>query len=103
MAGFLFVADKLSVVAVRLLVPRREGEHDVVRPFDLTASDIDVLLELKPEGKVDAFRPCVKFKGLPIVYRMRLSLQLVSWTSVYTIQRRRAEIASSRSQRLAPW
>lgn len=24
----------------------------MIRPFDVTASDIDVLLELKPEGKV---------------------------------------------------
>ncbi|KAI0336552.1 hypothetical protein GY45DRAFT_1291461 [Cubamyces sp. BRFM 1775] len=41
----------LTEVAVRFLVPRGEGEHVAVRPFDLTASDVDVLLELKPEGK----------------------------------------------------
>ncbi len=41
------------VVLVRLLVPREtDGQIVAVRPFDLTASDVDVLLELKPEGKV---------------------------------------------------
>ena len=39
------------VVAVRLLVPRGEA-GEIVRPFDIAASDVDVLLELKPEGKV---------------------------------------------------
>ena len=40
-------------VVVRLLVPREvDGQVVAVRPFDLTASDVDVLLELKPEGKV---------------------------------------------------
>lgn len=33
-------------------MPREEGGHIAVRPFDITASDVDVLLELKPEGKV---------------------------------------------------
>ena len=40
-----------SIVALRLLVPREEDEQ-AVRPFDVEASDVDVLLELKPEGKV---------------------------------------------------
>ena len=36
-----------------MLVPREvDGQVVAVRPFDLTASDVDVLLELKPEGKV---------------------------------------------------
>lgn len=40
-------------VLVRLLVPREtNGQVVAVRPFDVTASDVDVLLELKPEGKV---------------------------------------------------
>ena len=37
-----------AVVALRLLAPRGEGAQ-IVRPFDVTASDVDVLLELKPE------------------------------------------------------
>ena len=37
---------------LRLLVPRGEGSQAVVRAFDVTVSDVDVLLELKPEGKV---------------------------------------------------
>ena len=40
----------ITVVA-RLFVPREEGPG-VVRPFDVSASDVNVLLELKPEGKV---------------------------------------------------
>ena len=44
---------KLSV-AVRLLVPRSD-ERQSIRPFDVIASDLDVLLELKPEGKVRRF------------------------------------------------
>ncbi|KAI0670368.1 hypothetical protein C8Q78DRAFT_1035864 [Trametes maxima] len=41
----------VTEAAVRLLVPRDEAGRGVVRPFDLAASDVDVLLELKPEGK----------------------------------------------------
>ncbi|KAI0780919.1 hypothetical protein BD413DRAFT_660017 [Trametes elegans] len=41
----------VTEVAVRLLVPREEDGPTAVRPFDLSASDVDVLLELKPEGK----------------------------------------------------
>ncbi|TBU50794.1 hypothetical protein BD309DRAFT_907025 [Dichomitus squalens] len=47
-------AVKLAIteVAARLLIPREEtGQVIAVRPFDITASDVDVLLELKPEGK----------------------------------------------------
>ncbi|KAI0362114.1 hypothetical protein OH77DRAFT_20625 [Trametes cingulata] len=46
-------AVKVTVTeaAIRLLIPRGEEERVVMRPFDLTASDVDVLLELKPEGK----------------------------------------------------
>lgn len=40
------------VAVLRLLVPRGEGAQVPVRPFDVVASDVDVLLELKPEGKV---------------------------------------------------
>ncbi|KZT70159.1 hypothetical protein DAEQUDRAFT_226544 [Daedalea quercina L-15889] len=35
---------------VRLFVPRAEGQH-VIRPFDVSVSDVDILIELKPEGK----------------------------------------------------
>ncbi|KAL7283400.1 hypothetical protein ACG7TL_002830 [Trametes sanguinea] len=40
----------ITEVALRLVVPREEAE-DIVYPFDITASDVDVLLEIKPEGK----------------------------------------------------
>ena len=45
-------ADTSAVAVVRLLVPREDDGHVAIRPFDITASDVDVLLELKPEGKV---------------------------------------------------
>ncbi|KAI0831319.1 hypothetical protein BC628DRAFT_1312257 [Trametes gibbosa] len=41
----------VTEAVVRIWVPREEDEQPSVRPFDLSASDIDVLLELKPEGK----------------------------------------------------
>ncbi|KAI1795867.1 hypothetical protein LXA43DRAFT_989826 [Ganoderma leucocontextum] len=42
----------ITEAVVRLLVPRETNAPIVaVRPFDMTASDVDVLLELKPEGK----------------------------------------------------
>ena len=34
---------------VRLFVPRSD---ESVRPFDLSVNDVDVLVELKPEGMV---------------------------------------------------
>jgi hypothetical protein len=38
---------------VRLLIPYQiEGAADSVEPFDIFVSDVDVLLESKPEGKV---------------------------------------------------
>jgi autophagy-related protein 2 len=37
---------------VRLKLPREEEKSPTVRPFDIVASDVDVLIELKPEGKV---------------------------------------------------
>ena len=40
------------VVAVRLEVPRESDEARCARPFDIIASDVDVLFEVKPEGKV---------------------------------------------------
>ncbi|KAI0709250.1 hypothetical protein C8Q76DRAFT_654887 [Earliella scabrosa] len=47
------IAVKIAVTeaVLRLLVPRGEGSQAVVRAFDVTVSDVDVLLELKPEGK----------------------------------------------------
>ncbi|RDX56759.1 hypothetical protein OH76DRAFT_1395891 [Lentinus brumalis] len=46
-------AVKVAVTeaVLSLLVPREDGGHVAVRPFDIAASDVDVLLELKPEGK----------------------------------------------------
>lgn len=41
----------VSLVVVRLLVPRSE-DSKTIRPFDVKASDLDILLEIKPEGKV---------------------------------------------------
>ena len=37
---------------MRLLVPRIEGEFHSIEPFDIFVSDVDTLLESKPEGKV---------------------------------------------------
>ncbi len=33
-------------------MPRIEGKSDSIEPFDIFVSDVDVLLESKPEGKV---------------------------------------------------
>ncbi|KAJ3557004.1 hypothetical protein NM688_g1710 [Phlebia brevispora] len=43
----LLVAD----VAVRLDMPRQTGEDAQTRPFDVLASNVDVLFEVNPEGK----------------------------------------------------
>ena len=37
---------------MRLLIPRDEEESHPIEPFDVFVSDVDVLLESKPEGKV---------------------------------------------------
>ncbi|KAH7913725.1 hypothetical protein BJ138DRAFT_1124124 [Hygrophoropsis aurantiaca] len=44
---------KLTVTEafIRVLLPRANGNPNGTRPFDVHASDIDLLLELKPEGK----------------------------------------------------
>jgi len=35
------------------MVPRNDGDNSAaVRPFDISGSDIDLLMELNPEGKV---------------------------------------------------
>ena len=39
-------------MVVRLDVPRQNSDEAQARPFDLYASNIDVLLEVNPEGKV---------------------------------------------------
>ena len=39
-------------VAARLDVPRQATDEAYSRPFDVIASNIDVLLEINPEGKV---------------------------------------------------
>lgn len=36
-------------------MPRIEGEFDSIEPFDIFVSDVDVILESKPEGKVRFF------------------------------------------------
>ena len=42
----------LSIAFVRLNLPRNAGSPGVVKSFDLSVSDLDCLVELKPEGKV---------------------------------------------------
>jgi hypothetical protein len=38
---------------MRLLIPHQiEGAANGVEPFDIFVSDVDILLESKPEGKV---------------------------------------------------
>lgn len=42
----------IHVAFIRLTLPRDDKESPTTRPFDIFASDIDALVELKPEGKV---------------------------------------------------
>ena len=50
----------LYVASVRLLVPHQcEGAPSSVEPFDILVSDVDVLLESKPEGKVRLALACI--------------------------------------------
>ena len=50
----------LYVASVRLLVPYQcEGAPPSVEPFDILVSDVDVLLESKPEGKVRLALACI--------------------------------------------
>ena len=43
------------------MVPREENRLDSARPFDLKVSDADVLIEVKPEGKVCSSQAYVDF------------------------------------------
>jgi hypothetical protein len=55
---------------MRLLVPRTEGEFHSIEPFDIFLSDVDILLESKPEGKV---RPTFLHTSmLTVFFRMKL-------------------------------
>ena len=46
-------SDLSTVVSIQLLVPRANGELPAVeRPLTITASDVDVLTEVNPQGKV---------------------------------------------------
>lgn len=57
---------------VRINLPRGAESPETTRPFDLTASDLDCLVEFKPEGKV---RNCFNLRNhvLRRKHRMRLS------------------------------
>ncbi|KAH7922102.1 putative peripheral membrane protein [Leucogyrophana mollusca] len=44
-------ANTLPSALIRVLLPRADEASNAVRPFDVHASDLDMLLELKPEGK----------------------------------------------------
>ena len=37
---------------MRFLIPQNEGEFHSIEPLDVFVSDVDVLMESKPEGKV---------------------------------------------------
>lgn len=50
---------------MRLLVPRIEGESHSIEPFDIFVSDVDILLESKPEGKV---RPFFLHASMPTIF-----------------------------------
>jgi hypothetical protein len=55
---------------MRLLVPRIEEESQFIEPFDIFLSDVDILLESKPEGKV---RPDFLHLFMPTIFhRMKL-------------------------------
>jgi len=41
-----------SIAFVRIMVPRSDSTQHPVRPFDLRAADLDVLIELNPDDKV---------------------------------------------------
>lgn len=43
-----------NVAVLRAWVPRSDTEVLSVRPFDIRASELNALIELKPEGKVSA-------------------------------------------------
>ena len=51
------------------MVPREESRLDSARPFDLKVSDADVLIEVKPEGKVCSSQAYVDF--MLIVFRTK--------------------------------
>lgn len=55
------MTDALAVT-VRLEVPRESDEARCARPFDIIASDVDVLFEVKPEGKVRSMLGPRKFQ-----------------------------------------
>ena len=50
-----------KLVAAILDVPRHDDNDEVVvRPFNIMASDVDILVELKPEGKVCQANGCCR-------------------------------------------
>lgn len=56
----LFVWDILSnrnIAVVRMLVPRTDTEKSESRPFYINASDLDILVEINPDHKVDLTTP----------------------------------------------
>ena len=60
----------LCVASMRLLVPHQsEGAPPSVEPFDILISDVDALLESKPEGKVRLALACI-FYPVMVVLRM---------------------------------
>jgi hypothetical protein len=63
-----FTEVVLSLAFVRILLPR-DGAPE--RPFDISASEVDMLMEFKPEGKVRQTRSYL-IKISPLV-RVKLS------------------------------
>jgi hypothetical protein len=61
----------LDIASMRLLVLQNEGELHSAEPFDVLVSDVDILLESKPEGKVSA-SPYLTASVLMVFFRMKL-------------------------------
>jgi hypothetical protein len=57
---------------IRLFLPRQSEENNPTRPLDIAASDVDVLVELKPEGKVSDNNLVFVIKILKSVFRISL-------------------------------
>ncbi|KAL0581534.1 autophagy-related protein 2 [Marasmius crinis-equi] len=53
--GDFVVKTSVHEAFVRILLPRQQEEGSVSRPIDVLASELDVLVEVKPEGKDQTF------------------------------------------------
>ncbi|PFH54295.1 hypothetical protein AMATHDRAFT_38236 [Amanita thiersii Skay4041] len=66
----LLIRSTISDATVRLMIPRSDESGAIVRPFDMTASDLDVSLEVKSGDK-----------GQSVVNVDIMQLAIINWTS----------------------